>query len=226
MRFLIGLFIIQIFTQMINTNDLLTQKENKKIKKQVTVYADGEHEVLNTETGEIHCSDSETLVFRKITVEELFDEPEAEKEDLRFMDDTTYIRNFRGNGVLFRELLTPQETQLALFLQDFVCYNDCILRKNGNKQALPLTIEDLYVLYGGGLKFGTFRKQMGSLRKKEVIAYHNSGIPELGNKMRCITLNPYIFCRGMNVDKWISEYFSNSQWAKVTRQKIKKFQSE
>ena len=196
------------------------------MKKQVTVYADGEHEVLNTETGEIHCSDSETLVFRKITVEELFDEPEAEKEDLRFMDDTTYIRNFRGNGVLFRELLTPQETQLALFLQDFVCYNDCILRKNGNKQALPLTIEDLYVLYGGGLKFGTFRKQMGSLRKKEVIAYHNSGILELGNKMRCITLNPYIFCRGMNVDKWISEYFSNSQWAKVTRQKIKKFQSE
>lgn len=196
------------------------------MKKQVTVYADGEHEVLNTETGEIHCSDSETLVFRKITVEELFDEPEAEKEDLRFMDDTTYIRNFRGNGVLFRELLTPQETQLALFLQDFVCYNDCILRKNGNKQALPLTIEDLYVLYGGGLKFGTFRKQMGSLRKKEVIAYHNSGILELGNKMRCITLNPYIFCRGMNVDKWISEYFSDSQWAKVTRQKIKKFQSE
>ena len=196
------------------------------MKKQVTVYADDEHEVLNTETGEFHCSDSETLVFRKITVEELFNEPEAEKKDLRFMDDTTYIRNFRGNGVLFRELLTPQETQLALFLQDFVCYNDCILRKNGNKQALPLTIEDLYVLYGGGLKFGTFRKQMGSLRKKEVIAYHNSGIPELGNKMRCITLNPYIFCRGMNVDKWISEYFSNSQWAKVTRQKIKKFQSE
>ena len=196
------------------------------MKKQVTVYADGEHEVLNTETGEIHCSDSETLVFRKITVEELFDEPEAEKEDLRFMDDTTYIRNFRGNGVLFRELLTPQETQLALFLQDFVCYNDCILRKNGNKQALPLTVEDLYVLYGGGLKFGTFRKQMGSLRKKEVIAYHNSGIPELGNKMRCITLNPYIFCRGMNVDKCISEYFSDRQWAKVTRQKIKKFQSE
>ena len=196
------------------------------MKKQVTIYTDDEHKVLNTETGEFHCSDSETLVFRKITVEELFNEPEAEKEDLRFMDDTTYIRNFRSNGVLFRELLTPQETQLTLFLQDFVCYNDCILRKNGNKQALPLTIEDLYVLYGGGLKFGTFRKQMGSLRKKEVIAYHNSGILELGNKMRCITLNPYIFCRGMNVDKWISEYFSDSQWAKVTRQKIKKFQSE
>lgn len=195
-------------------------------KKKVTVYADDEHEVLNIGTGEIHHSDEDNIVYRKITVEELFDESDEEKEDLRFMDDTTYIRNFRGNGVLFRELLTPQETQLALFLGDFVCYQDCILRKNGNKQSnQPLTIEDLYVLYGGGLKFGTFRKQMGSLRKKEVIAYHSSGIPELGNQMRCITLNPYIFCRGMNVDKWISDYFSNSMWADVTRQKIKKFRT-
>ena len=196
------------------------------MKKEVTVYEDAEHQLVNTETGEIkhHYSDTDNLVFRRITVEELFNEPE-ESEDTLFMSDITYVRNFRGNGVLFRELLTPQETQLALFLEDFVCYNDCVLRKNGNKQADPLSIEELYVLYGGGLKFGTFRKQMGSLRKKEVIAYHNSGVPELGNKMRCITLNPYIFCRGMNVDKWISDYFSESQWAKVIRQKIKKFQS-
>ena len=197
-------------------------------KKKITVYADGEHEVVNTETGELlHHSDSDNIVYKKITVEELFEDTDEEKEDLRFMDDTTYIRNFRGNGVLFREYLTPQETQLVMFLGDFVCYQDCILRKGGNKQSNhPLTIEELYVLYGGGLKFGTFRKQMGSLRKKEVIAYHNSGIPELGNKMRCITLNPYIFCRGMNVDKWISEYFSHSMWADVTRQKTKKFRTQ
>ena len=43
------------------------------------------------------------------------------------------------------------------------------------------------------------------------------------NKMKCITLNPYIFCRGMEVDKWISDYFSNSQWANFERQKIKKY---
>lgn len=193
-------------------------------KKVTTVYTDDKHEVLNIGTGEIHHSDNDNIVYRKITVEELFEESDEEKENLRFMDDTTYIRNFRGNGVLFREFLTPQEVQLALFLGDFVCYQDCILRKNGNKQSdIPLTIEDLYVLYGGGLKFGTFRKQMGSLKKKEVIAYHSSGIPELGNKTRCITLNPYIFCRGMNVDKWISNYFSNTMWANVTRQKVKKY---
>lgn len=95
-------------------------------KKKITVYADGEHEVVNTETGELlHHSDSDNIVYKNITVEELFEEPDEEKEDLRFIDDTTYIRNFRGNGVLFREYLTPQETQLAMFLGDFVCYQDC-----------------------------------------------------------------------------------------------------
>lgn len=27
----------------------------------------------------------------------------------------------------------------------------------------------------------------------------------------------------MNVDKWISNYFSNTMWANVTRQKVKKY---
>ena len=99
------------------------------MKKKVTIYNDDQYDILNKNTGEIHHSDSDNIVYKKITVEELFEESEEEKEDLRFMDDTTYIRNFRGNGVLFRELLTPQETQLALFLGDFICYNDCILNK-------------------------------------------------------------------------------------------------
>ena len=190
------------------------------MRKEVTVFEDDRHEVFDTSTGVIRGSDSETLVSRRITIEELFDEPETEKEDLKFMTDTTFIRNFRGNGVLFRELLTPQETQLVMFLQDFVCYNDCILRTNGNKQGNYLTVDDLYKLYGG-IQFDTFRKQMAALRRKEVIAYHNSGTPGLNNKMKCITLNPYIFCRGTEVDTWIREYFSKSQWANVTRQKVK-----
>ena len=86
------------------------------MRKEVTVFEDDRHEVFDTSTGVIRGSDSETLVSRRITIEELFDEPETEKEDLKFMTDTTFIRNFRGNGVLFRELLTPQETQLVMFL--------------------------------------------------------------------------------------------------------------
>ena len=78
------------------------------MEKVITTYADDNHKIIDSETGEIlHHSDTDNVVYRKITVEELFDESDEEKEDLRFMDDTTYIRNFRGNGVLFREYLTP-----------------------------------------------------------------------------------------------------------------------
>ena len=193
-------------------------------KTKKTVYLSEDYGVIDTTTGELknESGDAANLVMRKITVEELFEEPEIENNEVRFMDDTTYIRSFRGNGVLFRQLLTAEETQLALFLQDFVCYNDCILRTNGNKQGNPLTLDMLASMYG--LKYDTFRKIMSSLKNKEVVAYHKSGSasPEK-NKMKCITLNPYIFCRGMEVDKWISDYFSNSQWANFERQKIKKY---
>lgn len=193
-------------------------------KTKKTVYLSEDYGVIDTTTGELKSESGDTanLVMRKITVEELFEEPEIENNEVRFMDDTTYIRSFRGNGVLFRQLLTAEETQLALFLQDFVCYNDCILRTNGNKQGNPLTLDMLASMYG--LKYDTFRKIMSSLKNKEVVAYHKSGSasPEK-NKMKCITLNPYIFCRGMKVDKWISDYFSNSQWANFERQKIKKY---
>ena len=193
-------------------------------KTKKTVYLSEDYDVIDTTTGELKSESGDTanLVMRKITVEELFEEPEIENNEVRFMDDTTYIRSFRGNGVLFRQLLTAEETQLALFLQDFVCYNDCILRTNGNKQGNPLTLDMLASMYG--LKYDTFRKIMSSLKNKEVVAYHKSGSasPEK-NKMKCITLNPYIFCRGMEVDKWISDYFSNSQWANFERQKIKKY---
>ena len=193
-------------------------------KTKKTVYLSEDYGVIDTTTGELksESGDAANLFMRKITVEELFEEPEIENNEVRFMDDTTYIRSFRGNGVLFRQLLTAEETQLALFLQDFVCYNDCILRTNGNKQGNPLTLDMLSSMYG--LKYDTFRKIMSSLKNKEVVAYHKSGSasPEK-NKMKCITLNPYIFCRGMEVDKWISDYFSNSQWANFERQKIKKY---
>lgn len=141
-------------------------------KTKKTVYLSEDYGVIDTTTGELksESGDAANLVMRKITVEELFEEPEIENNEVRFMDDTTYIRSFRGNGVLFRQLLTAEETQLALFLQDFVCYNDCILRTNGNKQGNPLTLDMLASMYG--LKYDTFRKIMSSLKNKEVVAYH------------------------------------------------------
>ena len=187
------------------------------VKSKKTVYSNDEHEIVNNITGEI-LEKPDNVFMRRITVEDLFDEEEAGGSGIKFMSDITYVRSFRGNGVLFRNELTLQETSVTMFLQDFVCYDDCILRTNGSKNGNPLTIHQLADMYG--VKFDTFRKTMRSLREKEIIAYHNCGTVN-NNSMKLITLNPYIFCRGMNVDKWVVKYFSNSKWAKVQRQKVK-----
>ena len=187
------------------------------VKSKKTVYSNDEHEIVNNITGEI-LEKPDNVFMRRITVEDLFDEEGAEGSAIKFMSDITYVRSFRGNGVLFRNELTLQETSVTMFLQDFVCYDDCILRTNGSKNGNPLTIHQLADMYR--VKFDTFRKTMRKKKKKEIIAYHNCGTVN-NNSMKLITLNPYIFCRGMNVDKWVVKYFSNSKWAKVQRQKVK-----
>ena len=55
------------------------------MKRKVTVYSDDQHEVLDKNTGEMHHSDSDNIVYKKITVEELFEESDEEKENLRFV---------------------------------------------------------------------------------------------------------------------------------------------
>lgn len=63
------------------------------MEKVITTYADDNHKIIDSETGEIlHHSDTDNVVYRKITVEELFDESDEEKEDLRFM---CYVKNTR-----------------------------------------------------------------------------------------------------------------------------------
>ena len=199
----------------------------EKTKK--TVYLSEDYGVIDTTTGELksESGDAANLVMRKITVEELFEEPEIENNEVRFMDDTTYIRSFRGNGVLFRQLLTAEETQLALFLQDFVCYNDCILRTNGNKKGNILTVENLADEYG--MKYDAFRKIMTALRKKQIIDYHDKNTVETTKGIidkRCITFNPFVKCRGKKVDDYIIDHYSSTLWAEVERQKTKSFRTK
>ena len=90
------------------------------VKSKKTVYSNDEHEIVNNITGEI-LEKPDNVFMRRITVEDLFDEEEAEGSGIKFMSDITYVRSFRGNGVLFRNELTLQETSVTLFLQDFVC---------------------------------------------------------------------------------------------------------
>ncbi len=119
---------------------------------------------------------------------------------------------------MLNKILTNAEIAAVVFLTDFICYEDCVLRKNGDKRGKALTIKDLADLYG--YKYNSFRKTMYALRDKEVIGFHETGSKE--NETRLITMNPYIFCRGVEVSCWVVDFYSNTQWAKIVRQQTKK----
>ncbi len=117
--------------------------------------------------------------------------------------------------MLFKEL-SYSEIALVVFLSDFICYKDCVLRTNGNSKGNPLTVQDLAKL--SGLKYDTIRRTIYSLRDKEILGFHVTGSGETETKM--ITVNPYIFCRGKKISAWVVDFYSKTKWAKMVREKV------
>lgn len=110
---------------------------------------------------------------------------------------------------MYKEL-TPTETTMVLGLAPYVSYADCCLRhKSGelmdaNDIATELEIE----------KRKAYRL-LSSLEKKGVIGYHVTGSILKGyeGKLRKVyTVNPFIFCRGVQVNRSVYEYYRKSGW--------------
>ena len=112
--------------------------------------------------------------------------------------------------MLFNEL-THSELALVIMLCDYVCYEDCALRTNGNANGNALDIHDIAEL--SGLKYNTVRLTMYSLRDKGLIGFHCTGSGDSTTKL--ITVNPYVFCRGVYVSDWVISFYSKTKWAKI-----------
>ena len=201
-----------------------------KLNKKTFKFNGIEWDVLSKDSGELPINIDEEngeLLERVIHVTDYYKDETEEPKDSYFNNENTFVRDFRGNGKLFRMLLTPQEIALLTFLTDYICYNDCILRTNGNKKGNILTVENLADEYG--MNYDAFRKLMTSLRKKQVIDYHDKNTVETTKGIidtRCITFNPYIKCRGKKVDNYIIEHYSSTLWAEIKRQKTKEFRQK
>ena len=202
-----------------------------KLTKETFKFNGTEWEVFSKDTGLLPFANEEQkngeLLERVITVHNYYEDNSEEPKDSYFNNENTFVRDFRGNGKLFRLLLTPQETALLTFLTDYICYNDAILRTNGNRKGNILTVENLADEYG--MNYDAFRKLMTSLRKKQVIDYHDKNTVETTKGIidtRCITFNPYIKCRGKKVDDYIIEHYSSTLWAEIKRQKTKEFRQK
>ena len=201
-----------------------------KLNKKTFKFNGIEWDVLSKDSGELPINIDEEngeLLERVIHVTDYYKDETEEPKDSYFNNENTFVRDFRGNGKLFRMLLTPQETALLTFLTDYICYNDAILRTNGNRKGNILTVENLADEYG--MNYDAFRKLMTSLRKKQVIDYHDKNTVETTKGIidtRCITFNPYIKCRGKKVDNYIIEHYSSTLWAEIKRQKTKEFRQK
>ena len=201
-----------------------------KLNKKTFKFNGIEWDVLSKDSGELPINIDEEngeLLERVIHVTDYYKDETEEPKDSYFNNENTFVRDFRGNGKLFRMLLTPQEIALLTFLTDYICYNDCILRTNGNKKGNILTVENLADEYG--MKYDAFRKIMTSLRKKQIIDYHDKNTVETTKGIidkRCITFNPFVKCRGKKVDDYIIDHYSSTLWAEVERQKTKSFRTK
>lgn len=200
-----------------------------KLNQKKFIFNGIEWDILSKESGELPIQTDENgeLLERVIHVTDYYKDDNEEAKDSYFNNDNTFIRDFRGNGKLFRLLLKPQEIALLTFLSDYISYNDCILRVNGNRKAHILSVEELADEYG--MNYDAFRKIMTALRKKQVIDFHDKNTVETTKGIidqRCITFNPYIKCRGKKVDEYIIEHYSSTLWAEVERQKTKSFRNK
>lgn len=196
----------------------------KTLNKKTFTLNGTEWELLNNITGELPLESDEKLLERVIKVDEFYEDDSKEPNDSFFGTENTFVRDFRGNGKLFRMLLTPQEIALLTFLTDYISYNDCILRTNGNRKGNILSVEDLAKEYG--MNYDAFRKLMTKLRKKQIIDYHdkNTLSTTVGIiQQRCITFNPYVKCRGKKIDNYVIEHYSSTLWASVNRQKTSEY---
>ena len=201
-----------------------------KLNKKTFKFNGIEWDILSKDSGELPINIDEEngeLLERVIHVTDYYKDETEEPKDSYFNNENTFVRDFRGNGKLFRMLLTPQEIALLTFLTDYICYNDCILRTNGNRKGNILTVENLADEYG--MKYDAFRKLMTSLRKKQIIDYHDKNTVETTKGIidkRCITFNPFVKCRGKKVDDYIIDHYSSTIWAEVERQKTKSFRTK
>ena len=133
------------------------------------------------------------------------------------MNDVTYIKSFRGNGIMLDQKLTNAEISATVFISDFICYKDCVLRKNGDTRGHALDIRELAELRGA--KYDAFRKTMYSLKSKGVIGFHTT------EGTNWITVNPFIFCRGNSVSAWVIDFYKDTEWANIVRQKVRESNS-
>lgn len=129
---------------------------------------------------------------------------------LNFKKGAAFTKVLIDADLLLFKKLTIREYAIASILKSFIDYQDGYLKYNKKIVDIKTLSEILEENYD------TFRKTITSLEKKGVLSKQEIQSDTYANKTKiCIVLNPYIFFRGKDVNKWIADLFKNTEWAKL-----------
>ena len=152
--------------------------------------------VIDDETGEII---SEIYEGDRIT--------RADDVYHNFNNGNRFVKLYHGVR-LMRKHLSDRQLSLAIALADFVCYKDCCLRTGGHNNGNPMKNRDIADALDEN--YNTIREIMKELKDKEVL-----GVFETGDR-KFITVNPWIYTRGTDVNKTVLSYFKDSVYAQYS----------
>lgn len=162
--------------------------------------------VVDIETGEI-IND----IYEKDKIKH-YKEPTEDDLIHDFNKDEKFVKLYLGVNEL-RKHLTQGEFTIAVSLADYVSYEDCIVRRGGHGNGKILTIKEL--ADDMEINYDALRKTITSLVKKGVVGIHKTGCKDKPNiVIKAITVNPYIYTKGNNVNKTIVALFEHSNWNK------------
>lgn len=111
---------------------------------------------------------------------------------------------------MWKKLSRPERDVLN-GMRMFVCYNDCLLRFDGDKKHELMTQEDLANELG--YKPATFKRIFYSLVDKGCVTTYKIGSMRPDEpKTTGIIVNPDIFMRGCNVNETVVGIFAKTKW--------------
>lgn len=130
-----------------------------------------------------------------------------------FNSDKTFVKIYDDAIPVLQKRLTPPEFKLVICLASYVNFEDCIIRKNTRINADPLSLKDICTMFDYKYDYG--RKIIRSLINKGIIAKVNVGsiYEEYSqDNSEVYLINPFIYFRGVNVNRTVVEIFKNSGW--------------
>lgn len=119
--------------------------------------------------------------------------------------DEQFIKLYvKAIDILAEQELNGNEYKMCIKLLQYIRYDSGILAyNNGNS----LTTDDIVKITK--LARTTVWRVLKTLQDKQILGKHKTG------KENCFTVNPYIFMRGMKINKTLHQFYKKSRWAKL-----------